>query len=121
MRSSPSRFLLLSLASVSAACVHARGIPIGQGASPRPAGCELRCERTSPSEAQARWQQVGDVCVSNGGVPNPDVEDAYQPGDMHDALTDQACALGGEIVTPIGLCTNGKSDGVEFGVYVPRS
>jgi hypothetical protein len=45
----------------------------------------------------------------------------YTPGDLHDLLSEEACALGGEIVTPIGLCTNRRQNGIEFGVYVPQA
>lgn len=50
----------------------------------------------------------------------PRVVDIYEPGDMHDLLTERACELGGHTVTPTGLCSNGKRSGIAFGVYVPR-
>jgi hypothetical protein len=46
--------------------------------------------------------------------------DVYWPGEPGDALSEKACALGGEMVTPIGLCANGKISAIEFGVYVRR-
>jgi hypothetical protein len=74
----------------------------------------------SPADAQSRWRQVGDVCVS-APSGSPTVQDVYSPGDLRDVLNEHACALGGEIVSPIGLCTNRRHDGIEFGVYVPRT
>jgi hypothetical protein len=119
MRPSLSRSLvLLGAASLSAACAFARGIPLGEGAQPRPPGCALAYEHVLPAEAQTRWRQVGDVCVS--GSLDPSVEDAYEPGIMRDALNERACTLGGEIVSPVGLCSNGKYNGLEFGIYVPK-
>jgi hypothetical protein len=114
---------MATAASLSIACVpSARGIRVGEGAQERPPGCALAYEQIAPADAQVQWRQVGDVCVSSGSsLAEPSVEEAYEPGrDMNVALNEQACALGGEIVTPIGLCSNGKINGVEFGVYVPK-
>ena len=47
------------------------------------------------------------------------VDDVYGPGALHDVLTERACALGGERVTPIGMCSNGQLVAIDFGVYVP--
>lgn len=69
---------------------------------------------------QASWRRVGDVCVNPGADARATVEDAYAPGAMRYALTERACSLGGEVVTPTGLCSNGKNSAVEFGVFVPR-
>jgi hypothetical protein len=107
--------LTLSMTDLSTACVHARAIPIGSAAPSRPSDCELAYERASPRDAQAQWRQVGDACVDAHSV---DV--VYQPGSQHDALTEQACSLGGQIVTPVGLCSNGRHSAIEFGVYVSR-
>jgi hypothetical protein len=121
MRLPRSVFIVFVVAALSSGCAYARGIRVGAGAPPRPAGCQLAYQHVSPAEAQARWRQVGDVCVSVGSDPNPQVADVYEPGEMHDVLNERACELGGEIVTPIGLCSNGKTSGIEFGVYVPNS
>jgi hypothetical protein len=118
MRLPRSVFLVFVVASLSAGCAYARGIRVGEGAAPRPPGCQLAYEHLSPAQAQARWRQVGDVCVSYGQLNEPSVAAAYQPGEMRDALDERACALGGEIVSPVGLCSNGKANGIEFGVYV---
>ena len=39
---------------------------------------------------------------------------------FRELLTACACALGGERVAPIGLCSNGQLNAIAFGVYVPR-
>jgi len=114
-----SCFLAVAVALASAACGgYARGIAIGAGAPARAADCKLTYSHVSPHEAQARWRQVGDVCVSTGVAP---ASWAYAPGDIRDALTERACALGGEVVTPVGLCANERVSGVEFGVYVAKT
>jgi hypothetical protein len=96
---------------------------MGPSLPSRPSDCEIEYEHVAPAEALAQWRQVGNVCVS----ANPfairqarSVDDVYQPGDLHDLLTERACALGGERVTPIGMCSNGQLAAIEFGVYVPR-
>jgi hypothetical protein len=109
--------LVLLVSVSSAACAHARGIRVGEGARPRPPDCELAYERAAPADAQARWRQVGIVCASGGEGLRSSAE-AYEPGEVHDALKERACALGGEIVSPTGLCSNGRQSGIEFGVYV---
>lgn len=59
------------------------------------------------------------MCLSKG-LNQPRVVDIYEPGDMRNALTERACSLGGEMVTPIGLCSNWQATAVAFGVYVAR-
>ena len=115
-----SLLLLFGTAVLSTACVSARGIPIGEPAPARAPDCSLVLQQVSPGDAQSQWRQVGDVCVS-APSGSPTVEDVYSPGDLRDTLNEQACALGGLFVTPVGLCSNSKHNGVEFGVYVPRS
>jgi hypothetical protein len=109
MRSFAS-LLVLTLAGFSVACAapRARGIPIGTPAPARPSDCELSYTRIAPAEAQAEWRQVGAVCLPAGN---------YWPGEAEDALRQKSCALGGQMVTPSGLCTK---NGTEFGVYVRR-
>jgi hypothetical protein len=85
--------------------------------------CELQYEHVTPAEAQAQWRQIGEVCVSANGLAlhqARSVDDVYEPGALHDVLTERACALGGERVTPIGMCSNGQLAAIDFGVYVPR-
>jgi hypothetical protein len=119
----PARLIVLSAAGLCAACYpYARALRTGEPVPSRPRDCELTYARVAPADAQAQWRQVGEVCLSapplQGGQTR--VVDVYQPGDMHDVLTEWACSLGGEIVTPVGLCSNGRSNAVAFGVYVPR-
>ena len=114
MRRLASRLLFLTLTGFSVDCApyaSARGIPIGTPAPARPPDCKLSYARIAPAEAQAEWRQVGDVCLKNV---------RYWPGEAREVLSEQACALGGEMVTPIGLCANGKISAIEFGVYVRR-
>jgi hypothetical protein len=114
MRPLASGLLVLTLAGFSVDCApyaRARGIPIGTPAPARPPDCKLSYARIAPPEAQAEWRQVGDVCLTG---------DVYWPGEAGDALSEKVCALGGEMVTPIGLCANGKMSAIEFGVYVRR-
>jgi hypothetical protein len=109
MRSFAS-LLVLTVACFSVACAapRARGIPIGTPAPARAPDCRLTYARVAPAEAQAEWRQVGAVCLPAGH---------YWPGEAENALEEKACALGGEMVTPSGLCTR---NGTEFAVYVRR-
>ncbi|MGD0523795.1 MAG: hypothetical protein ABSE49_01555 [Polyangiaceae bacterium] len=116
-----SRLLFASFAVLSAGCAYARSVAIGSPVPARPPSCALEYARIAPGDAQPSWRQVGAVCVSRGsGFSQQHVYEVYEPGDQRDLLTARACALGGEMVTPVGLCTNGKSNAIEFGVYVPR-
>ncbi len=112
MRPFASLLLIVTLAGCSVGCAfgprYARGIPIGTPAPARPPDCKLSYVRIAPAEAQAEWRQVGDVCLRAG---------PYWPGEAEAVLSGEACALGGEMVTPIGLCAMNAS---EFGVYVRR-
>jgi hypothetical protein len=110
-------FVVAIVAGLSVSCAYARGIPIGTPQPPRPPDCRLAYTHLDPADAQARWRQVGDVCVSDMDAT---VNEMYEPGSGHDALTERACELGGQMVTPVGLCANGKASAIEFGVYVPR-
>jgi hypothetical protein len=112
MRPLASGLLVITLAGFSVDCAeYARGIHIGTPAPARPPDCKLSYARIAPAEAQAEWRQVGDVCLTG---------DVYWPGEAGDALSKEACFLGGEMVTPSGLCANGKSSAIEFAVYVRR-
>jgi hypothetical protein len=118
-----ARLLILTAAGFCTACSpYARVLPLGASLPSRPPNCELAYELIAPADAQAQWRQVGEVCLTDSPFwsAQPRVVDVYQPGDMHDLLTERACALGGQSVTPIALCANGKRSGIAFGVYVPR-
>jgi len=121
MRSLASLLLVLAAGGLTGACAYARAIPIGAPAPARPPDCPLAYARLDPVELQTQWREVGDVCVSAGtGFSHMTIDDVYEPGTPHDLLTERACALGGQMVTPVGLCSNGKSSAIEFGVYVAR-
>jgi hypothetical protein len=121
MRPLPSLVLVAALAAVSAGCAYARAVSIGTPVPPRPPSCALKYATIAPGDAQAAWRQVGAVCVSRGsGYSQQGVREVYAPGEEHDLLRERACGLGGEMVTPVGLCSNGKANAIEFGVYVPR-
>ena len=108
----------VGLVVVTSGCVQARGVAIGPAVPSRPPSCLLGYAQMDPAEAMTRWRQVGSVCVSHGrGLT---VAETYEPGDTRDALTDKACDLGAEMVSPVGTCANGRANGVEFGAYVVR-
>ena len=113
--------LLLVVASVTSACVSARGVAIGPAARPRPSNCSLSYARIDPHDALAKWRQVGSVCVTIPFSYSPTVDDVYAPGNAHDALTEEACDLGAEMVTPVSTCAGDRSRGVEFGAFVARA
>jgi hypothetical protein len=101
--------IVLTLAGFSVNCVpYTSSIPIGTPAPARPHDCKLSFARIAPAEAQAEWRQVGDVCLTAG---------PYWPSELRAAVSEEACALGGEMVTPVGLCARNAT---EFGVYVRR-
>jgi hypothetical protein len=93
----------------------------------RPANCAIDFERASPHEAQAKWRQIGVVCLTVGWCDKDGmshectVDDVYRPGDRRDVLQAEACHMGGDVVTPIDLCAmsayRGVGAGIEFGVY----
>jgi hypothetical protein len=123
----PSACLILATA-VAGLCLachpapYARVMPLGEPLPSREADCELTYDEVAPTDAQAQ-RQVGQVCVSANGPSSHQarsVDDVYGPGDMRELLTARACALGGERVAPIGLCSNGQINAIAFGVYVPR-
>src|SRR5262249_29883403 len=103
---------------VSACGPYARGVPLGSPVAPRPPRCPIDLEHLAPADAAAQWRQVGAVCLSTDPTLTP--EQVYKDEECRTALGDQACRLGGEIVTPIGTCTNYRAPGIEFGVYVRR-
>jgi len=97
-------------------------------AAPREQSCAIDFERASPREAQSKWRQIGVVCL--GGVACKDtdemprdctVDEVYSHTDARELLRARACAMGGEVVTPVDLCTisgyRSSTSGTEFGVY----
>jgi hypothetical protein len=75
----------------------------------------------APAEAQTQWRQVGDVCFTAWDWrwrTSADFDRAYSSGEYREPLTRAACALGGEMVTPIGQCEIGRV--ATTGVYVRR-
>jgi hypothetical protein len=118
---------VLPLCAMSACTPTARAVAFTSEPA-RPANCAIDFERVTPREAQETWRQIGVVCV--GGVSCADtdrtfrdcsVEDVYRAGDLHDLLREKACAMGGDTVSPVDMCTvpvgRGGSPGLEFGVY----
>jgi hypothetical protein len=94
----------------------------------RLANCDIAFERFSPQEAAAKWRQIGVVCLSPGMCSTGTghwrectVEDVYRNRPLRDQLREDACRMGGEILSPVALCTTGEgrwtSPGIEFGVY----
>jgi hypothetical protein len=111
-------FVLLFAVS-GVACISARALPLGEPAPPRDPSCPLSFDHVAPSDAAARWRQVGVVCVAHVSGYQA-VEEIYEPGEARDLLVEHACALGGEHVSPVGLCVNARANGIEFGVYRAR-
>jgi hypothetical protein len=97
---------------------------MGASLPSRPPDCGLTYERAAPANAQAQWRQVGEVCVSaKYSLSRQEARSfdmVYQPGEMHDVLAAKACAFGGEMVAPIGRCSNGLFNAIAFGVYVAQ-
>jgi hypothetical protein len=96
-------------------------VPLGSPLPARAFGCPVSFERVVPSDAAARWREIGVVCLVKGGGGEFTIEEAYAPGDLRDALNEEACKLGGEFVSPVGTCANSKLSGTEFGVYASRT
>lgn len=127
MRPSATLLYASTLAGLCAACQpapyegYARVMPIGAPLPSLPADCALTYDRVAPPDTQER--PVGHVCVSasvGSSRQAQSVADVYEPGDMRNRLAARACALGGERVAPIGLCSNGGLSAIAFAVYVPR-
>jgi hypothetical protein len=117
--------LVSAAAGLCAACqphAHAHGLAVGEPVPSRAFDCELTYERVAPPEAQPQWRQVGQVCVSaKYSLSRQEARSfdmVYQPGEMHDVLAAKACAFGGEMVAPLGGCSNGLFNAIAFGVYV---
>lgn len=113
--------VVLAVALVTSACVSARSVAIGPAAAPRPSNCTLAYARIDPHEAMTTWRQVGSVCVTIPYSRSPRVDDLYAPGSARDALTKEACNLGAQMVTPMSMCGDRRSRGVEFGAFVARA
>lgn len=100
------------------ACATASGFAIGPRLPPRPPDCKLSYERFAPADVPSSWRQIGAVCVASPqGIR---WAETYEPGDERDLLTERACELGAQMVTPAGFCSGGRMNGVEFGAYVAR-
>jgi hypothetical protein len=110
-------FVALSLGMLTlSGCITTRRVALGPPEPPRPLDCPIRFERIEPGEAARTYRQVGSICITNTRRPVR-VEDAYKKEDVREALQRDACRLGGDLVSPVGLCSNGREAGLEFGVY----
>jgi hypothetical protein len=95
-----------------------RSMPIGSGAAP-PQSCAVRIEHVTTREAEQRYAEVGRICVSHTGARSPQALEAHRQTSQR--LSDEACALGGNVVVPLGMCSlqSGPytADGFEYHVY----
>jgi hypothetical protein len=111
--------LWLALVAVAlTGCVHLRSMPLGPGAPPL-AG-PVRFEHITAKDAEQRYTQVGLVCISYTGTDSPDAIEGK--GEARQRLGDEACALGGNVVVPVGMCQvksdeRNTADGFQYGVY----
>ncbi len=110
--------LVAAICLTLAGCVHSHYVAIGPPQPPKPPGCALRFVETPPEELVASHTRVGSVCIADERVGEG------QPALTYDSaraeLSDEACALGGELVTRAGTCTVGKINGTEFAVMRAR-
>jgi hypothetical protein len=95
-----------------------RSVPIGSGAAPLQS-CAVRIEHVTTREAEQRYAEVGRICISYTGARSPQALEMHsQPSQR---LSDKACALGGNVVVPLGMCSlqSGEytADGFEYHVY----
>jgi hypothetical protein len=96
----------------------AYSLPMGAPAAPHDPGCHVDFQRLTPKQAQDRWEQGGVVCVSIG---NETLDSIMATGLLHEAVRQKACALGTEIVVPVGLCGDSGGRGIEFGAFRLRA
>jgi hypothetical protein len=115
----PPAIFFATAVLAAAGCVSTRRVAIGPPVPARPYGCDIAFGRLDPNDAARRLRLVGTVCVAGGGASDG-VDRVYARTEAREALQEDACELGGELVSPIGLCSNGRVDGLEFGVYRDR-
>jgi hypothetical protein len=93
-----------------------RSTAIGPSVAPREKICAVDFSRQRPQDLSFAYEQVGVICF--GSLDNVDDEGypiegrwldvdrviAYKDGRRHEAVRREACALGGELVAPVGVC-----------------
>jgi hypothetical protein len=113
------RALLALVACVSlSGCVPiARSMPLGASMPPRPPECDVAFVRdVKPDEARERWEEIGVVSVIGEGGAILGLDELFAPSKAHEAAREQACALGADIVVPVGLMW----PGIELGAFRER-
>lgn len=100
-------------------CVYTlRAIPIGARAPSRATGCAVRQEQLSPAEADAKYRQVGAICVTEQRSPTSTARVQMSAGARRE-FDQEVCSLGGDVVVVSGLCADGqyRMNGAEYRVY----
>jgi hypothetical protein len=98
-------------------CYRISSAVVGPSIAPRQESCEIDFSRQRAQELSDEFEQVGAICFGGREDANddrgnallgthPDVSRylAYRPGSEHEAVRREACSLGGELVTPAGIC-----------------
>jgi hypothetical protein len=106
---------LVVLLPLFAACIPVNSVAIGPVQPPRPRNCPLRIVKDAPEDLQDDWQRVGAICLAGSRA------DILYWGATRDALTEEACHLGGELITASGTCSVGRDRGTEFAVMRARA
>ncbi len=95
-------------------CLLTNSVHIGPPQAPRGEGCAVTFEQLRYQDAISNYDQVGAVCanVTEGAA------DRYEF--VRRGVAEEACGLGGDMVTVVGTCAVGKVPGVEYGVFRRR-
>ena len=101
--------------SFATGCLATNSVHVGPPQPAKPEGCPIALEQVRPEEAAQTYEQVGAVCatVSEDSI--------YRHGSIRRRIEDQACGLGGEMITIVGTCSVREFSGVEFGVFRRRA
>lgn len=98
-------------------CVQSYGVAVGPPQPPRSPDCAVEVAQTAPEELLPRYRRVGSVCVASQlAAPN----EILRSNSARRELMREACALGGDLVTPSGTCNADRVGGTEFAVMRAR-
>jgi hypothetical protein len=114
---------LLFLCCLCSGCYTLTSTGIGAPA-PMRSPCKLRVEPITPKDAEARYRQVGVVCVAAGDAFNGNDSDFNRWDDsLKSDFQVRACQVGGDVVVKAGLCAAARpmspdtTPGILFNVY----
>jgi hypothetical protein len=102
-------------------CYPMRSLPLGEPVPPRPEHCQVRQENLTQTEAAAQFAEIGVVCAGSLVMGGGHQKLASMDEVERENFEREVCGLGGEIVVATGLCSIGKSDGIEWRVYRERA